>query len=110
MTQAAEKQNHNYESLLVEILSLSKSMLEHAHDGDWDSVATIASDRESFVITMPDASMTGISMENAKQMLESILEVNQQLEALGREEMNRCATEVKKVVSNKVGAKAYGAL
>lgn len=95
---------HNEESPLEQIMALTKMMEDKALDQAWDDLIVLEQQRlvlieANFPINHPSSSQA--------EMLQSIINLNSNIEMLCRSAKNDIQSELAKLTSNKTAIKAY---
>ena len=99
----------DYQQAAQHLLKLSQHMLTHAQSAQWDEVMVASNNRDSLIQTMATLAQPTDELANNKvvQILKEVLSINQQLESLGKVELNRCVKDLKDIAQSKKGAMAY---
>ena len=85
----------------LQLLDLTEQMVRAAESHDWNQLTEIQQDREQLMQRLPPASATSATL------LETILGLNQQLEALSQQQRQQLSEQLRVGQQNRIGIQAY---
>lgn len=97
-----------YRELLNTILDLSRGMLEKAKAGDWAEVQAAEKQRQVLVEQSNGLPADEQEAKVASDMIQTILEINEQIMSLSRKHLAVCQQAFEDVNKGRRAVKAYG--
>jgi len=96
----------NYEKIITILLSQTETMFSLAEKGDWDTLAERETERQCYIQQLTRFNPTEKTPELVNQ-LQQLIDINTQIEQLGRKAMRQCFDERNDVKRKRSALMAY---
>jgi hypothetical protein len=97
----------DYITAVKNSLELTEEMLESAQNDQWDVVADKGKAREDLLQDLVSKDVERDQAEEARSIIEDILDLNQKIALLGQETLTKYQIEMKQINQGKKMANAY---
>ena len=95
-----------YRETIEQICHLSEEMLNHSQQNEWEDVASVEQKRQLMLSQLSSIEMKEFDAASEK-LLQKVISINADIEALSRKEMDSCQKEYNEVKNNKSAINAY---
>lgn len=93
----------NYQELLDEVMSLSQSLLDHARQGDWDSLPVLMEQRHKLMTEMFQGLSDGNDVEHVTAQMHNLQQMDKEVMLLAADTRNELVSNIQ---SLQLGRKA----